>query len=79
MRVEVKTETRKKERSSLGLLALIAMPFVFGYFLASPAITAHLPHTMERALTNYRDGIDKAIDSAFASARDRLGMVGLRW
>jgi hypothetical protein len=63
MRVEIKAAVKKKQQSSIGLLMLLAVPFVVFYFLASPAITAHMPSAIERALTNYRGEVDKAIDS----------------
>jgi hypothetical protein len=78
MRVEVKAATKKKQESSLGLLLLIGSLFAFVYLVASPGVAAYFPHSVERALTNYRGEIDKIADGAMTSIRDTLAMVGLR-
>jgi hypothetical protein len=77
MRVDVNTAKGKKKESGIGLLALIGALFVFGYLIASPSLTTHLPPSIERALTNYRNEIDKVADSAFTSVRDTLVVIGV--
>jgi hypothetical protein len=79
MRVEVKTNEKKKE-SGLGLGFVLSVLVLCGcaYYLGGPSLEGVFPKSVERALTNFRKEADGVVEGAVKIYDNAYGKIAGR-